>query len=344
LSPTTGALAFSEPGFIDLTLMDICLIVLYNHNYERNIPIVKRIYKGRFSHVYQVMPFYRGSDPEVICVYESSFQFNGYLSQAIKKLPVKKFTHILVVADDMVLNPVLNESNIVEYLRIGYDACFITNIEPLTEKRVLDWTYGISTITHFNANDNSCEWRKQLPPIDKARACFDKMGCNWRECISVRMLNWLKYFVYGTRSNPWHQRFLPPRWFFKRLLHITNKVNLNELRLDTGKLTYPIAYGFSDFLVVPTQYIDDFCHYSGVLAATNTFVECAIPTALILSCAKVVTCTSAGLKCETGILDYAVRAQLEIDNELSYKKLLDGFPDGYLYIHPIKLSRWKDFP
>ena len=71
----------------------IALLVIYNHRYDKNILRIEQIYEGRFSHIYHVVPFYDGNKENVITVFDSSFQFQGYISQAYQHLKNKKFSH-----------------------------------------------------------------------------------------------------------------------------------------------------------------------------------------------------------------------------------------------------------
>lgn len=64
----------------------VALLVVYNHRYDKNIARMRELYAKRFSHIYHIMPFYDGQKQDVIPVYESSYCFSGYLSQA--------YTHI----------------------------------------------------------------------------------------------------------------------------------------------------------------------------------------------------------------------------------------------------------
>lgn len=62
--------------------MKICLTIIFNHRYDDNIKKLKRIYRGRFSEIRFIVPFYDLSDEDVIPVFESSYNFQGYLAQA----------------------------------------------------------------------------------------------------------------------------------------------------------------------------------------------------------------------------------------------------------------------
>ncbi|MBQ4494506.1 MAG: hypothetical protein II968_01940 [Selenomonadaceae bacterium] len=89
----------------------VCLVIIFNHRYDKNLPLLRKIYGKRFSEIRFLMPFYDGSDADVIPVYESSYQFQGFLIQAYEKLKNIPCTHYLFVADDLILHPDLNETN-----------------------------------------------------------------------------------------------------------------------------------------------------------------------------------------------------------------------------------------
>ena len=44
----------------------VALIIIYNHQYNKNIDILERIYNGRFSNIYHLVPFYNGEKQNVI--------------------------------------------------------------------------------------------------------------------------------------------------------------------------------------------------------------------------------------------------------------------------------------
>jgi hypothetical protein len=111
--------------------------------------------------------------------------------------------------------------------------------------------------------------------------------------------------------------------------------------------------GYSDIFVVSSESLKEFAHYCGIFAATRLHVEVAIPTALALSSRKIVfereldfqgralwpdgcgTLTTPEKYCSG---DYDVLSKYEF----SLNRLLNNFPDSYLYLHPIKLSKWGE--
>lgn len=311
----------------------ICLVVIYNHKYEKNIPVIDRIYKGRFSHVYHVMPFAETKQQNVIGVYESAYQFQGYVAQAARVFRSDEYTHYVFVADDMVLAPHLNENNVVDVLSLNNNTAFISSKpEILTRSKAMNWIQGMSALAFMNQQGNACEWHHELPSIEEAREKFELAGLDWKDGVDVNFWRYAMLIMRAGRLSPYMLRPLP---LIGRCLRFVSRCD---------DMVYPMAYGYSDFCVIPNTGFDKFVHYSGVLSAMRVFVEVAIPTAMILSCKNIRTLADIGMKAEDGVVDYKVRERIESSANLSYTELLKNFPKDYLYIHPVKLSKWKDLP
>jgi len=107
--------------------MSVALIIIYNHQYNKNIEILEQIYKGRFSNIYHLVPFYNGEKPNVIAVYENSFYFHGYVAQGFKSYFRKDYAHYFFIADDLILNPIIDETNYTLYLNLNSNSCFLPN-------------------------------------------------------------------------------------------------------------------------------------------------------------------------------------------------------------------------
>ena len=93
------------------------LVVLFNHNYEKNIPLIKQLYNERFSELRILMPFYYGSDKDVISVFGNSFVFHTYIAQAREKIMAMDCDDFLIIGDDLLLNPDFNEEGgwVIDY-------------------------------------------------------------------------------------------------------------------------------------------------------------------------------------------------------------------------------------
>ena len=113
----------------------VALLIIYNHRFDKNIPRLEDIYSDRFNHIFHIVPFYDGDKKNVIPIYESSYYFSGYVSQAYTHLKGKGFTHFFVVADDMIINPRINEENLWECLGLKENECYIDGFIDLSKQK-----------------------------------------------------------------------------------------------------------------------------------------------------------------------------------------------------------------
>ncbi len=118
----------------------VALVIIYNHQYNQNIDILERMYKNRFSNIYHLVPFYKDDKSNVIPVYCSSYCFQGYVAQGFKNYFNEDFDHYFFIGDDLILNPLINESNYREHLKLEKEACFIPRLSPLNESKVF-WVF-----------------------------------------------------------------------------------------------------------------------------------------------------------------------------------------------------------
>ena len=101
----------------------------------------------------------------------------------------------------------------------------------------------------------------------------------------------------------------------------------------------PLIEGYSDFIIVPSQSLERFCHYCGIFSAMNIWVDAAIATALVLSSDKIRTEKDHSYK-GTEIWN---ENELKLKTERSKNKLdrtSKLFDKDEFYIHPIKLSKF----
>ena len=299
--------------------MAVALIIIYNHKYEKNIEILEDIYKNKFSNIYHLMPFYSGDKANVIPVYESSYYFQGYIAQGLKFFYNETYEHYFFVADDMILNPIINENNYSYFFNIDNSTSFIQSLSSLPAG---NWQHNRKAIT-YNPYSSGVEIKNEIPEADATQKIVENLRIN------------NKKFIFRNT------------YFFNRDYSIRNCINqvINYLfdrkilATNLNKLKYPLILSYSDFFIVSSKSIKKFAHYSGVFAATNLWVELAIPTALALSAEKIATEDKALLK---GKALWGEDVQKELHKyNFNLKKLINEFPKGYIFLHPIKLSMWK---
>ncbi len=307
----------------------VALIIIYNHQYNKNIDVLEQMYKDRFSNIYHLVPFYRGEKTNVIPIYESSLYFQGYLSQGFNKYFKEDFIHYFFVADDLILNPAINEHNYSEHLKLSSNTCFIPDFITLHE--LSDWWAIVGDAYNWNIKSPGVEAQNQLPDYEEAIEKFKQFG------FTIKPLQFNQIWKTPSTFKDW-VRPIASRHFFSHFFFTLRFVS-SMLKHKTFPVSFPIIGSYSDIFVISSDTIKQFCHYCGVFAATRLFVEVALPTSLVLSAKEIVT--EKDLKLKGKALWTFEDYQLLDKFENSLNQLINEFPKDYLYIHPIKLSKWN---
>lgn len=307
------------------------LIVIYNHKYDKNINLIEQMYQNRFSSIFHIIPFYDGSKENVLTVYESSFYFSGYIAQAYNQIEKMNllFDHCIFIADDMILNPLINEENYFDFFHLTEKACYISNLIDLTKLCITDWP-RCEDAFYYNPMKFGVEIKSVTPKIEEASSIFSKYNIKWNNLADI-------FFK------------LNPADFENEQLFKEAEEYLSKYKRES--FAYPLAGGYSDLVIVASSSIKKFALYCGAFAATDLFVEVAIPTSLILSSENIITELDTQYK--TGALwpedDFLINYTYKHEKlkeyitqlDFSLNLLLSKFPDNYLFVHPIKLSKWN---
>ena len=302
----------------------VCLLILFNHRYDGNLPKLDWIYRPRYEHVRYLVPFYRGDRPDVIPVYYSSFQFQGYFREAWQRLRGEGFTHFVICADDMILNPRLTGENILRELKMDPEMGYIRQLQSLGNER-LAWS-GMPSALVAVEGKNGVNWERELPSFESARANLAAKG-------------------YPMFRLGWHnlREGIRAKGFFQTLFYLTLRLQRRRVpATDLLGLPYPLLNGNSDLLIIPADHMEKFTTYCAVFAAMGVFVEVAAPTALVLSCPRVVCLEHTGwqIRDDWGGRDDVWEAFCKgFDYRLD--RFLAEFEPRTMCIHPIKLSQWS---
>jgi len=305
-----------------------CLVIVFNHRYDRNIPVLEKIYSSRFSHIYFLVPFYNGTHPNVIPAYESSNFFQSYFAQGYSRFYREDFTHYFFTGDDCLLNPSLHENNICEQTGLPERTDLISGFIELHTLSGRPWWHTHKAVDFFT-NRKGAEIKKELPAYEEAVKKFRQHGMN--------VLPLTKQNIFGTRPPPdkkWWQYWLFRQYLFRYKWKAYQKNGKIEL-------PYPVAGSYSDALIVTKESIYDFCRYCGIMAAAGLFVELAIPTALLLASGKIVQEKDILLKGKA-LWTAGEVEEVEIKYHKSLALLMKDFPADQLYYHPVKLSKWNN--
>jgi hypothetical protein len=305
----------------------VCLGIIFNHKFNKNIPVLEKIYRSRFCDLYYIVPFntesIQGINPDrIIPVYETSYCFQGYITQAYESLKNEKYSHYIFIGDDQILNPKLNENNILTELGILENESYIKEIFPYHEiangslKDQSNKLYNILSAFRINGG---VSYEAEIPSYEAACEKCRHHGLK----IAKRLP--LKFFL--TRGYL-HPKYLP--------------LTLVTLGINRGfRLPYPLFKAYSDLIIIDKNSMEEFCRLSGVFAAMNIFVETAIPLAMVLACSTIRT--------EKKLMNHYHGVE-NWDEEIprfeeKYRKdldvLFDNWDESVLYYHPIKLSKWK---
>lgn len=321
---------------------NIGLVVLFNHNYEKNIPIIKALYKERFPKLRILMPFYYGQDEEVIGVFDNSFVFHSYICQARRELMAMGCDDLLVIGDDLLLNPDIDASNVHEKMSIPEGAFYIDKVENVSECRFYRPLLEASRFNPYSIPGLDPSANTKVPSYQDAYRILFSKGL----ISTTRLSKWAPHYPLYEKNLI--KNFVVNYKVFKaRCYHF---LKVLQYRLKPVKMPYPYVFGYSDIILIPTQRMDEFCRYLEVFATWRMFVEMAIPTAMmLLPDTEVYFAENCAYK--TGNVWYPQdpahyhKVSTVINELLSQSKEASDinkyFPKEYLYLHPVKLSRYS---
>ena len=343
------------------------LIFLYNHCHPENIDPLERIHGKRFKDIYHLMPFYEGQKRKnVIPVYDNSFYFHSFIPQGLNEYYKEEYTHYIFVADDYLLNPLINTENFLEWFGLSsqtqggcfYPAPFRSIGNTFWGLKVKPWAYN------YDPQVPGLNSQKELPSFKKALSRFEELGLDstfFKESSGDSLASFYYdkgdyFYPYDTYHKALQHTNPPTRG--RKILGIPYYTYLNPLwifRIIRNKfkpytMSYPLIDGFSDVFVIPASKIKEFSKYCGIFAAANLFVDISIPTAMILLGCPIVNGN-------TGVLSAFKQSILHNDTKMltlggnpndpkfGYNHLLDNLladfhSSNILGLHPIKLSQW----
>ena len=126
-----------------------CLIIVFNHRYDKNIQVLEKMYASRFSNIFFLVPFYNGNHPNAIPVYESSYYFQSFFAQGYNRFFKEEFTHYLFAGDDCLLNSSVNENNFLEKTGLQEGADFIPGFIEFHKLKEGGWWHTKKAIDFF---------------------------------------------------------------------------------------------------------------------------------------------------------------------------------------------------
>jgi len=337
----------------------ICLCVMMNHPFPANLPLLRRVYAGRFSELLFLVPFAQTGDADVVTVYRGSYTHAAYITDAMPRLSQVECDHFLFVHDDVLLNPQFDETSFQDLFPLGPDDGFLPWIEAAPEK-LGDWEWYYSFLPKllnpksllFGTGIERDTLLRYLPDAETVRAGFERSGAPHtdRVSIAVRAADDTESRGRGAERQPSKvildglsaalDHDTPAQQAVdgaseSTLRAVTATLAAAAVRdghgtaADTIDLPFPIAVAgyFTDFYILPRTKLAQFAHYMGVAGAANLFVEIIAPVLLHTVCDRV--WTAAALK-----LDF---------NGFHRPHRLDAFADPrVMALHPFKFSTLRE--
>ena len=200
----------------------VALIIIYNHQYNDNIDILEKLYKDRFSNIYHLVPFYTGDKTNVIAVYECSYYFQGYISQGLKSYFKQEYTHYFFVADDLLLNPIINENNYSEHLKLDTSTCFLPDFLSLHEKE--EWWPSVGDAFYWRVTVPGIEAKDQLPDYEIAMQKFKQFG------LTIKPLRFDQIWETPSSIKEIIKTILRDKSYIFR--YLINKINIKNAIMD----------------------------------------------------------------------------------------------------------------
>src|SRR5262249_60267 len=155
-------------------------------------------------------------------------------AQGLKSFFNEEYAHYLFVADDLVLNPTINENNYAEIFNLSLEGCFIPRFVSLGESR--DW-WGEGEAYRWNIKLRGVEAVKQIPDYERALQKFKKFG------LEIKPLQFQQIWKTPESTNLWLENFF-------RIIVYTLRYGHARLKGKTYSLSYPIVGSYSDIFVV----------------------------------------------------------------------------------------------
>ena len=297
-------------------MANICLSFIFNHQFEKNIPKLRKLYDDRFSTIRYLSPFSKSTEPDIIPIFEKSIHFQGYFAQAFRHLP-RNCNYYIFCGDDLILNPSLNEHNIIDSLNCN-ESSYIKYLNPIWEHSFA-W-HKFEECNSFTENEYTIPYQNLLPSRNELLKIYENLGLYYRNLGFHNFKGVKEKMITKNRIKSGISFFLK---------------NGNKRFIN-----YPLVEGYSDLIVVPKSHLELFCHYCGIFAAMNLWVDAAVATALILSGSKIKTekdSNYSGTEYWNGdeIIDRLKPSKNKLD------KIGEIFNKDELYIHPIKLSSYN---
>lgn len=305
----------------------ICLVIIYNHNYEENYESLQEMYTTRFSQILHLIPFTSRIEENVVPVYGNSFFFGSYISQAAQILLKSSSNFFFFIADDILLNPSINEDNIHHFFGIDENKAYLPYFTDLGTQQSF-WLRSLDAI-NWKITKKGLEVEKLLPMKEVWKQKFADL--NFSHAIALKSV--IRMGSQGFRIVEERDGSLVSGTKNLILICVNQLLNFKAIFkwiLRRGRPVRPLVGGYVDIFIIPRNYFLSFSSLLGVLSSLELHVELAIPTSLVMQ---------DGLMFST---NHELAAFGETENPMKFwddMKSRFVFSSSVLFLHPVKLSK-----
>ncbi len=146
---------FRPNGFVPAVMAPTALhaVLLFNHNYARNIPLLERLYTDRFSSLNYVLPNAAPLSPRSMSVPAGSYSYHYMIHAAISRLLDRDEADpegwYLFLQDDVYLNRSFNAAQMARFFNGLENACaaFYFDIEKVRWNHTNNWPWNKRVLT-----------------------------------------------------------------------------------------------------------------------------------------------------------------------------------------------------
>ena len=348
------------------------LVIIFNHQHIENVPKLAKFYRNRFSRMYFIVPFVEDvpswqekyKEYHIIPAHFHSHYFPFGIINGFRDYQSEDTSHYIFCADDLLLNPEVNEDNYQRFFKIDGQTSYLNdyfnlpnaysllpwkpdnfithapskqkgesnigalrNIYDTFRKRFHRW--HMKTAVEFQLGSKVLQAPQSLPSREAAIETFANYNLITKHFNSKRASAWQRLRNKYLKFLKAYRIYMIPA--------IANYLVTGKDSYRPLKLEYPFAGGFSDIFIIPHSKIEKFILYCGYFSAAKIFCEIAIPTAMLLSQKHIYTKKNLDLKVyeHTWWDKNYPMPEKAVENLSSITK---DWPKEYLYIHPIKLS------
>lgn len=306
----------------------VCLIVIYNHNYEKNYDYIQKLYSKRFKSIFHLIPFSTLGRKNVIPVYDNSLFFGNFVANSRKIVDSEDFDFFFYIADDVLLNPVINENNLCEYFGLNSETAYHPYFVNLSTSK----NFWLRSLDALNWKEKSIglELDGLLPEAIEWNKIFEENGYS-------KKINLKSILIFGLEGIN-IRKFEQSSYKLKICLVVfycfsstyKNFFNLVKWLLKKGNSRLPLVGGYSDIFILPKGHIQNFTRLLGMLSALRLHVELAIPTAMLLQ---------KNLQISNNVKLNSLGETLSAESYWNSDFSRYIFPKNMLYLHPVKVSQ-----